>query len=242
MKRLLIISCLLLPLLALAEDPSPGDLLVTAFERIDHDLENFHPYTFLYDVHTWVRDGDDELEEEYVERGRIKGFTPDSTMSEVIEEKKIFSKDEDDSKDEDESKHKGRPKEDGEEDEEAGAELPELDTEFREKHEFRFDEWTERQGKRVAKYKIRPKKNKKNEYWKGHVWFGSQKGELLALDLEPAKRPFGLKAMRIAAEYEPVGERDLPYLMDMDVEVKIPIIVHKKIRVEMRFTEFENLD
>ncbi len=235
MKRLMILSCLILPLLALAEDSAPDDLLETAFARIDNDLDNFIPYTFLYDVHTWVRDGDDELEEEYLERGRIKGFTPDSTSTEVIAEETIFSKDEE--KPEDESKHEGRPEDEGEE-EKVGGEVPDLDAEFREKHEFRFDEWTELQGKRAAKFKIRPLKKKKNEYWKGQVWFGVEAGELMALELEPAKRQFGLKAMNLEAEYESIGDRDLPTTMDMTVEVKIPIIVHKKIRVEMRFTEF----
>ena len=63
----------------------------------------------------------------------------------------------------------------------------------------------------------------------------------MALELEPAKRQFGLKAMKLSAEYESIGDRDLPTTMDMDVEVKIPIIVHKKIRVEMRFSEWAYL-
>jgi len=230
-----LVLALLLPIVLVQAEPAPGDLLATAFERIDAKDERFEPYSFLYEVHTWIRDGDDELEDEDLERGRITGFSPDSTETEVLEERKVFSKDAD--SDGEEPKHEGRPKEEGEDD---GNELPELDAEFRARHDFRFDEWTVIDGLRAAHFKIRPEKKKK-ENWKGSVWFAEEKGRLLALDLEPAKRPFGLKGMRVRAEYEDFGDRDLPTTMDMDVEVKVPIIVHKKIRVEMRFSEFELL-
>ncbi len=245
MRRLLILSCLLLPLFTLADDPSPSDLLATAFGRIDHDQENFLPYTFLYSVHSWVRDGDDELEEEVLERGRITGFTPDSTETDVLE-KRIIVGDEDEEEGgaevensgEDESAQNGHPQD---EDKSESGEMPELDAEFRERHEFRFVEWTERGGKRAANFEIRPRKKKKHDYWKGRVCIGAAAGELIELELEPAKRQFGLKALRIRAEYEAWGDRDLPLSMDMDIEIKVPIIVHKKVSVEMCFTEFELL-
>ncbi len=218
----------------LAAENSPKQLLETAFARIDADEETFIPYSFIYEAHTWVRDGDGTLEEEHLETGRYTEFSPDSTLDELIEEKTIFSKD----GDEDDSDELGRPEETKEE--EVGGELPELDAEFRRHHEFRFDEWTEMDGATAARYKVRPKKRKK-EFWKGDVWFGAEKGELLALDLEPAKRPFGLKAMRVVGLYHNEPEYDLPVSIDMDVEVKIPIIVHKKIRVEMRFRDFEQI-
>jgi hypothetical protein len=237
MKRLLVLSCLLIPLFAAAEDPLPKDLLTTAFARIDYDLENFLSYSLIYDVHSWVRDGDDVLEEEYIENGRVRGFTPDSTETEIFERRKVFG-DEEDLEEEGESKHEDR--EEGEGEGESG-EMPELNTAFRERHEFRFIEWTERGSQRVANFEIYPRKKKKHDYWKGNVWFGTEAGELVALELRPAKRQFGLKALRIRAEYEAWGDRDLPLSMDMDIEIKVPIIVHKKVSVEMRFTEFELL-
>ncbi len=218
----------------LAAEHSPKQLLETAFARIDLDQDSFLPYSVLYEVRTWVRDGDDTLEEEHLEIGRYTEFSPDSTLDEVLEVKTIFSKDEG----EDDADEPGRPEETKEE--EVGGELPALDAEFRRHHEFRFAEWTEENGLRAARYKVRPKKRKK-EFWKGDVWFGAEKGELLALDLEPAKRPFGLKAMRVVGLYHNEPEYDLPVSIDMDVEVKIPIIVHKKIRVEIRFRDFEQI-
>ncbi len=236
MKRLLILTCLLLPLFALADDPSSSDLLETAFARIDTNDERFQPYSFIYEIHSFIRAGDDELEEEYFERGRIRAFSPDSTETEVLEERTIFGG-EDESEEEAAAEVKVGDGEESEGEDE-GQGPPKLDAEFREKHEFRFDEWTELDGRRAAVYKIRPRKKKKNEYWKGQVWFAPEKGELLAYDLEPAKKRFGMRSMRMRRKYADFLDRDLPARMNIDVEVKVPLIIHKKINMEMRFSDF----
>jgi len=248
MKRTIALLALLIPMAVLSR-PGSDEVLARAFERIDAGEARFSPYRFLYEVHSWVRGGDGELEEEVLERGRVNGFTPDSTETEVIEEKKIVGGRDESAKGKDGEgdgtsieagggDEEGRPAQEGSGD---ASQLPQFDEAFRGRHEFRFDRWTEREGRPAAAFNIRPAKRKK-DYWKGRVWIDPEDGSLLAVDLEPAKRPFGLRAMKLQAEYIDYEGRDLPSSMDMDIEVKVPLLVHKKIRIEMRFTDFTPLE
>jgi len=232
-----ILASLALPALA---EPAPEALLQTAFTRIDAGEIDFRPLRFRYEAHTWVRDGDDHLEREELETGLITVWTPDSTQSETLETKILFSEEEREDPAEDEAR--GRDESDGPpEDAEESGKLPDFDAEFRSLHGFRFQEWTEREGRRAARYELHPAEKKKGR-WKGSVWLAAEDGALLAAELEPAKRPFGLKGMSLKADYRDFEGRDVAEHLEMFVEVKIPIIVHKRIRMDMDFREFELLD
>ena len=93
-----------------------------------------------------------------------------------------------------------------------------------------------REGREFAGLELRPRVRKKG-LWKGRLWLDPATGALCHAELEPAKGRFGVKRWRVDAALEDYRGLDLPRQVDMDLEIKVPLLVHEKIRVALSMSE-----
>jgi len=247
MKRLIWLILLLLPALAAADSvPSPKELLRLAIERAEakEDAPLERVAFVMETLSTVTKKGELEKKERVI--SEVVQWDADSTETRTLEEEVIFDREAEEAEEAEpaeesesaEGEKGGRPEES--EDDDPG--FPFFDREFRERHELRFEEWTELEGREAAVYKVRPLKKKKKDYWKGRICFAADTGALLAYDLEPAKRPFGLKAMRVKVDVQEFAGRDVFRSMDMDLHVKVPFIVNLNIEVDTSFRDFRFIE
>jgi hypothetical protein len=224
----LLLSLLLPGILCAAEgDPDPEEILARARARAA--AEEFQPFRYRIETHSWIRDGDGELEHE--ERGReerIK-WSPDSTQVIGKETELLFGEEKIESEEDDGDKKRERKL-----DLSFGFFDPEHEGEYR----FEFEGFVDRDGRRLAEFELEPRKRKQDN-WRGRLYLDPPTGALEAVDLQPGKGRFGMKRMRIRAELREILGMDRPRRIDMDIEVKVIFLFHKKIqtRVEFAYTK-----
>ena len=229
------LTLLFLPSASGATENSLKEILQLVFERAAAKEADFRPYGFRRDGRTRVWNGDDELEEETRLLGRYVRWSADST--ETVEEKEevIFS-----SEGEEAEKVDGKDAEstEGEEHEEKMSfDMDFWSPEKRKLYRFQLEGPKDWNGREAVVLKLRPKKKRK-ELWKGLVWLDPRTGALLATDLEPAKRRFGMKSMRVRKDYKELDDMSVPARIRIDVEAKLPLIFHIRINMEMNFSEY----
>lgn len=226
MRTLTLLICLL-PGLARADDLDR----VLELARARAAEATFVPYRYHLEAHSWVRDGDGELEQEERTVGDYAQWSADSTRVLAEESAMIFSEDEEEP-----------AEEDGEEKRERSVELafdffaPERAQDY----SFRAEGMVEREGERLAEFRLRPRR-KARELWKGRLWLDPRSGALRAAELEPAKGRVGMKRMVLDAELVDFAGLDLPRRIAMDIEVKIVFLFHKRISMAMDFSDYAPL-
>ena len=250
MRRLLTL-CLLLPAVLAAADPdlSPRELMRLAIDRSEAaEAAPLESVAYFNETLSSIYDGDDLEEKERI-LVEVLQWSADSTETRTLEEEVIFTSEEPSKEKEPGEEEDGGGKREiriggreSEDDEENDRGFPDFDEGFRDRHEFRFEEWTLLEGREAGLYKVRPLKNKKQLYWKGRIWFDAATGALLAYDLEPAKRPFGMKAMKVHLSYLNFEGRDLPATMDFDLHIKVPLIVNKRVEVRSSFRDYRRIE
>ncbi len=223
---------LLIPVQAFCADQEADAILARARARAAE--KTFSPFSYVVESHTCVRNGDDELEHEERSRETFIQWTADSTET-VSEEVELIFSDEEEPAEKEESDEEEERKEGGVE-----VEFDFFSPEHEGDYEFRFEGWSEREGRRLAEFELRPRK-RAHEFWKGKLWVDPASGALRAVDLEPSKRRFGLKRMRMKADLMDLEDWDFPRNMTMDLEVKIVLLFHKKISTRLEFSQWTEI-
>ena len=217
------------PALAAEVDP----VVQRAFDRADAAAADFAPYRFHLETHTRLSNGDEQLEHEERAWADAIQWSPDST--EILTEGKelVFSKDED-GKDADEEMD--AEAKDDKEDHRLDVSYDFFEAGRRDEYRFVAQGRETREGREFAVLELRPRVKKKG-LWKGRLWLDPATGALCHAELEPAKGRFGVKRWRVDAALEDYRGLDLPRQVDMDLEIKVPLLVHEKIRVALSMSE-----
>lgn len=227
MKRVLCLALLVLlgAVPALALDPAPEDILERARSRAAD--ETFTPLRYHTEAHVWVRDGDDELELE--ERSWKEKIVWSSDSTQVLDEgsELIFVREEDPESDEEEEA------EGDEKEQRFVGKLDFFEAERAEDYEFEFDAFVMRGDLRLAAFEVKPQRRSR-ELWKGRILLDPASGAMREVEIEPAKRRFGLKRMLMEARFEDVQGMDVAMEMKTSIEVKIILLFHKKITMQRR--------
>lgn len=212
---------------ALADD-AVDPVVQRAFARADAAAAEFAPYRFHLETHTRVSNGDDVLEHEELAWAEAIQWTPDST--EILSEGKelLFS--------EDEAEEEDAKAEDKKEDHRLDISFDFFEAERRDQYRFLPEGRETLDGREFAVLELRPRIKKKG-LWKGRLWLDPATGALGHAELEPARGRFGVKHWRVDAALEDYRGLDLPRQVDMDLEIKVPLLVHEKIRVGLSMSE-----
>ncbi len=207
---------------------SEGDAIL-ARARSRAAAEDFQPYRYHLVAHTWVRNGDDELEHEELSREEHIQWSPDS--SEVVHEETelIFSKEDGESENDEEGEEDG---------EELDLSFDFLSPGQEKAYRIDFRSLVERGDQALAEFRVRPRKPSK-ENWKGRIYLNPDSGALRGIDVEPAKGRFGLKRMRVRMKMAEALGMDLPLRIDIDIEIKVILIFHQKIETRIEFAHME---
>ncbi|MCP4545293.1 MAG: hypothetical protein GY835_02365 [bacterium] len=213
-----------------AERMSEREILQKAVDYAARERESFRPYKFKMDTHVRVVDGDDQLEEESMTYGTYIQWTADSVETVSEREEILFRREGEDEMEDDDSAN--------EEDEEESLES---DFDFwspasRKLYRFRLEEIETRGDRELARIKVRPKK-KRRGLWRGKVWVDTATGAMLEVDVDPSKSRFAVRRMNIKGTFRELDNQIVPRQMNMALEVKLPLIVHIKINMDMHFTE-----
>jgi len=208
-------------------------LLALAFARAEAAADLAQPYHYHMETRTRISDGDDVLEQE--ERAWVDAIQwgPDSTQilaegKELIYNRK--AKPGENLEEKDEAEDKGEKKE----------RKLELSFDFftaERRADYRFEPGgLESRGDReLAVVALKPRAKRK-ELWAGKLWLEPATGALAAAELKPADGSFGVKHLDLTAELADHAGQDLPRWIAMDLEVKLPLIVHKHIRTRAEFS------
>ncbi len=191
--------------------------------------EEFQAYRYHLVAHTWVRDGDDELEHEELSREEHIQWSPDSTEVVHEETELIFSKEEGESE---------LDEEDEGDDEELDLNFDFLSPGQERVYRIDFRGLVERGDQALAEFRVRPRKPSK-ENWKGRIYVDPDSGALRGIDVEPAKGRFGLKRMRVRMKLAEALGMDLPLRIDIEIEIKVILIVHQQIETRIEFAHME---
>lgn len=207
-------------------------LLALAYARADSADARFKPFRYRMETRTRISDGDDKLEHEEKSWQDAIQWTPDSTQvlsegSELVYNRKAKPGEEAKAKEKDEDKKERK-----------------LDLSFdfftaERRGEYRFVPrgLETREGRQLAAIALEPRKKKK-ELWQGTVWLDPATGALAAAALKPADGSMGVKHLDLTAALADQAGLDMPQWIAMDLEVKLPLIVHKHIRTRTEFSGF----
>lgn len=231
--------------IAIAITPAPAiatagaEILDSFFTRAAEEDEVFQPYRFRTDSHTWVRDGKGKLE--YEGKEWVVGLTSGPDETEILESgsEVIFDAEADekaDEKNEEEEAEDEGEDEDGSHSEE--AEFNFLDPEKRDEYVYEFAGLTADGGRKLARFDFQPRKRRK-ETWQGSFWIDAETGALDSVDVQPAKKRFGLKALRIQGDMRSFHGMTVPAHLDTRIEFKIPLLVHVRVRSVADFSAYE---
>jgi hypothetical protein len=209
------------PSMSLAE-PHPETILARAKARAAAEI--FTPFRYTAVARTLVRNGQDELEHEELSHEEAIQWTPDSTQVISEEVEIIFTKGE---PDEEEASEK--------DDDELGLEFDFLAPHKVDGYEFKFIDFVQHGGSRLARFEMKPRKEKK-DHWQGSLFLDPKTGTLRSVDIEPAKKQFGLKRMRVRSDFIETLGMDMPVEIDIDIEAKVIFIFHAKIRTTIELT------
>jgi hypothetical protein len=238
--RSFLIPCLLLGALAGAAAAGEEEaVLDRGFAFADAEESAFKPVDYRVENHFWVHDGDGELREEGRSWQRARRWSPDST--EILEQgnETLFKKEKpDDEQAEQKRKQGDKEDEDGEDN---SMELDFLTAARRRDYHYVFAGWEERDGARLAAFTLEAQ-HKRKGLWEGRFWLDPQTGCLRAIDLAPVKKRLGLKSLRLQGQFRDFQGILQPESIEMDLEVKLPLIVHLKIRSTSRFSEYRLVD
>ncbi len=223
----------LIPISAIAGRKDGQETLAKAFERADAEGAAFRPHRYLIEEHTWIRNGDGELEHETISRQLIARPTIDEEQVLSDSTEVVFSKP-DDGDDGDESED-----EEGK-DGEMSLMIDFLDKERRDEYAFRFGAAEVVEGRRCERFLLKPRK-KTRKHWKGNVWLDVETGALAQVNLRPAKRQFGLKSMRFAMDFFDFEGMTQLKSMEIEIEVKVPFLVHMRIQTVGEARDYELL-
>lgn len=213
-------------------------LLALAFARADSADARFASFRYRMETRTRISDGDDVLEHEERSWQEAIQWTPDSTQvlsegSELVYNRKAKPGEEAKPKEKDEDK--GDKKE------------RKLDLSFdfftaERRGEYRFVPrgLETREGRQLAAVALEPRKKKK-ELWQGTLWLDPTTGALAAVALKPADGSLGVKHLDLTAALADQAGLDMPQWIAMDLEVKLPLIVHEHIRTRTEFSELSVL-
>lgn len=209
-------------------------LLALAFARADSADARFAPFRFRMETRTRISDGDDKLEHEEKSWQEAIQWTPDSTQvlsegSELVYNRKAKPGEEAKPKEKDEEKKKGERKLD--------LSFDFFTAERRGEYRFALRGLETREGRELAAIALEPRKKKK-ELWQGTVWLDPATGALAAVELKPADGSMGVKHLDLTAALADLAGLDMPQWIAMDLEVKLPLIVHKHIRTRTEFSQF----
>ncbi len=221
---------LLLPARVLAEDPDADAILQRAFDRADRADAEFTPFRYHLESHSWIRDGDDELQQEERAWSDEIAWRPDSTQS-LNEGKEVIFVAEEEEDEESEAEEEGKKKEESVE-----GETRFLSADMRGLYTFKPLGFTEQDGRRLAEYRLRSKKRKWG--WKGTLLLDPDTGALVTARVEPSRLRFGLKKMKMQLEMQDFAGADAPRHIAMDIEAKLPLIFHMKIRTDLEFSDY----
>ena len=227
----LLLPCLLAG--ALPAGAATGEaLLELAFAHAETAAGRSEPYRYHMETRTRISNGDDELEQE--ERSWVDAiqWRPDSTQVLAEGKELVFDR---------EAKPGETPKVEDEDKSKKRERKLDLSFDFftaarREDYRYEVGESAQRGGRQLVPVQLRPRQ-KKDGLWTGQLWLAPETGALVSVELKPAKGSFGVKHMDLTAELTDFAGRDLPRWIAMDLEVKIPIVVHKHIRTHTEFSE-----
>jgi len=227
------VLCLLAALVfALPAPAAEGEaLLALAFARADSADAQFRPFRFHEETRTRISDGDDKLEHEERSWREVIQWAPDSTQvlsegSELVYNRKAKPGEEAKAKDADKDKKKERK---------LDLSFDFFTAERRGEYRFALRGLETREGRELAAVALEPKKKKK-ELWQGTLWLDPATGALAALALKPADGSMGVKHLDITAGLADHAGLDLPRWVAMDLEVKLPLVLHKHIRTHTDLT------
>ncbi len=235
-RHILLSAHLVLAALACAL-PAPAAegeaLLALAFARADSAAARFQPFRFHQETRTRISNGDDKLEHEERSWQEAIQWTPDSTQvlgegSELVYNRKAKPGEAAKPKEKDEDKDKDERKLD--------LSFDFLGAERRGEYRFVPRGMEAREGRQLAAVALEPKKKRK-ELWQGTLWLDPVTGALAALALKPADGSMGVKHLDLSAALMEHAGFDLPRWIAMDLEVKLPLIVHKHIRTRTEFSQ-----
>jgi hypothetical protein len=209
-------------------------LLALAFACADSAAARFRPFRFREETRTRISDGDDKLEHEERSWREAIQWTPDSTQvigegSELVYNRKAKPGEKPEADDDDEDK--GDKKE-----RKLDLSFDFFTAERRGEYRFAVRGVEAREGRQLAAVALKPKKKRK-ELWQGTLWLDPVTGALAALALKPADGSMGLKRLDLTAALADRAGLDVPRWIAMDLEVKLPLIVHKHIRTRTEFSQ-----
>lgn len=232
---LLVLAGLAALAVALPAPAADGEaLLALAFARADSSADRFAPFRLRMETRTRISDGDDKLEHEERSWQEAIQWSPDSTQvlsegSELIFNRKAKPGEKPEAKDDDKKKER-----------KLDLSFDFFTAERRGEYRFAVRGVETREGRELAAVALEPLKKKK-ELWRGTLWLDPATGALAALAIKPADGSMGVKHLDVTAS---IGERlglDMPQWIAMDLEVKLPLIVHKHIRTRTEFSGFAPL-
>lgn len=231
-RRVSLFALLLLAALACAL-PAPAAegeaLLALAFARAE--AADFQPYRVHMETRTRVSNGDDVLEHEEISWADAIQWRPDSTQilaegRELVYNRNAKPGEEPEAKDDDDKKKERK----------LDLSFDFFTAERRGEYRFEVGEAVQHEGRLLAPVTLTPRQ-KKEGLWAGQLWLEPATGALVGAALKPAKGSFGLKRLDLTAALAEHAGQDLPQWIALDLEVKIPIVVHKHIRTRTEFSQ-----
>jgi hypothetical protein len=207
-------------------------LLALAFARAEAAAGRNQAYRYHAQTCTRVSDGDDVLEHEEISWADAIQWGPDSTQTLAEGRELVYNRK---AKPGEETKDDGKAKDDKKE-RKLDLSFDFFTAERRGEYRFEVGEAVQREGRLLAPVTLTPRQ-KKEGLWVGQLWLAPETGALVGAALKPAKGSFGLKRLDLTAALAEHAGQDLPQWIALDLEVKIPIVVHKHIRTRTEFSQ-----